>query len=314
MTGERPATDGRGVAILLSTFNGERYLAEQLASFTAQTHASWQLYWRDDGSSDGTVRQMDIFAAGEGAGRCVNHPEGGRMRATGSFLALLRLAMTGPAGFFAFSDQDDVWLPEKLSHGVAALGDLPPGRPGLYFCARDLVDAALAPVGQVLAPLRAPGFPTALTQNLAPGCCMMLNRAAAELIDATPVPEGTWHDWWAYIVVAAYGGKVIAGDTPDILYRQHDANLVGEPLGFWSRTLGAARRGRSPFMTMFWRHIAALQAGPAPLPQATRELLRVIDRTHRGGFIARLRVLWLPGFLRQTWAETLLFRLWFLLG
>jgi hypothetical protein len=67
-------------------------------------------------------------------------------------------------------------------------------------------------------------------------------------------------------------------------------------------------------MTMFWRHIAALQAGPAPLPQATRELLRVIDRTHRGGFLARLRVLWLPGFLRQTWAETLLFRLWFLLG
>ena len=133
MTKERPAADGPGVAILLSTFNGEQYLAEQLASFTAQTHANWQLYWRDDGSSDGTDRQVDIFAASEGAGRCINHPEGGHMRATGSFLALLRLALTGPARFFAFSDQDDVWLPEKLSHGVAALTDLPQGRPGLYF-------------------------------------------------------------------------------------------------------------------------------------------------------------------------------------
>jgi Glycosyl transferase family 2 len=314
MTEERPAADGPGVAILLSTFNGEQYLTEQLASFTAQTHANWQLYWRDDGSSDGTDRQVDIFAASEGAGRCINHPEGGHMRATGSFLALLRLALTGPARFFAFSDQDDVWLPDKLSHGVAALADLPQGRPGLYFCARALVDAALAPVGQVLAPRRAPGFPAALTQNLAPGCCMVLNRSAAELIDATPVPDGTWHDWWAYIVVAAHGGTVIAGDTPDILYRQHSANLVGEPLGFWSRTLGAARRGRSPFMRIFWRHIAALQAGPVPLPEDTRELLTVIDRTNRGGFLARLKVLWLQGFRRQTWAETLLFRVWFLLG
>jgi hypothetical protein len=67
-------------------------------------------------------------------------------------------------------------------------------------------------------------------------------------------------------------------------------------------------------MRIFWRHIAALQAGPAPLPEDTRELLTVIDRTNRGGFLARLKVLWLPGFRRQTWAETLLFRVWFLLG
>ena len=61
---------------------------------------------------------------------------------------------------------------------------------------------------------------------------MVLNRSAAELIDATPVPEGTWHDWWAYIVVAAYGGTVIAGDTPTSCI----ASIVrtGEPLGFWS--------------------------------------------------------------------------------
>jgi hypothetical protein len=303
-----------GVAILLSTFNGEQYLLEQLASFTAQTHANWQLYWRDDGSSDGTVQQMEIFISGQDAGRCVHHPEVGRMRATGSFLALLRLALGGSAAFFAFSDQDDVWLPEKLAHGVAALADLPRGHPGLYYCARALVDATLAPVGQVLAPRRPPGFPAALTQNLAPGCCMMLNRAAAELIDRSPVPEGTWHDWWAYVVVAAYGGTVTAGHTPDILYRQHSANLVGEPLGFWSRTLGAARRGRTPFMTIFWRHITALQTEPAPLPKETRETLTLIERTNRGGFLARLRILRLPGFVRQTWAETFLFRLWFLLG
>ena len=236
------------------------------------------------------------------------------MRATGSFLTLLHAALQGQATLFAFADQDDVWLPEKLAHGVAAFDDLPAHRPALYYCARTLVDSALRPIGQILAPSRPAGFPAALTQNLAPGCCTVLNRAAAAFIDTTPVPEGAWHDWWAYVVVAAHGGLVIAGDTPDILYRQHGYNLVGETRGFWNRTIAAARRGRGPFMILFWRQIAALQAGPALLPEHTQSMLTHIERAARGGPIARFLALWIPGLVRQTWAETLLFRLWFLLG
>ncbi|MEA2740162.1 MAG: hypothetical protein QOH05_3469 [Acetobacteraceae bacterium] len=313
--GAESATGTSSVAILLSTFNGERYLAEQLASFAAQTHTDWRLYWRDDGSSDRSPAMLAAFSGGPGSGRCVACPHGGsRLRATGSFLALLRDALGGPAAFFAFADQDDVWLPDKLAHGVAALQGVPPDRPALYFCGRALVDAGLVPVGEVLAPRRPPGFPAALTQNLAPGCCMMLNRAAAALIDAGPVPDGAWHDWWAYVVVSASGGSVIAGDTPDILYRQHSLNLVGEPRGFWHRTIGAARRGRGPFMTLFWRQVAALRAVPVPLPERTIAVLDTIERASKGGLPARIKALRLPGLLRQTWAETLLFRLWFLLG
>jgi hypothetical protein len=307
-----PASGGTCVAILLSTFNGERYLAEQLASFTEQTHTDWRLYWRDDGSSDGTAVVMAGFAAEPGtAERCVVCPQGGRLRATGSFLALLRVALRGSAAFFAFADQDDVWRPEKLAHAVAALGALPADRPALYFCGRALVDARLAPIGQVLAPRRPPGFPAALTQNLAPGCCIMLNRAAVESINAA---DGTWHDWWSYIVVSACGGVVIAGNTPDILYRQHSRNLVGEPRGFRSRAFAAIRRGQGPFMTLFWSQVEALLAGRIPLPAETRAQLTVIARGKRGGLPARLKALGLPGFIRQTWPETLLFRLWFLLG
>ena len=143
---------------------------------------------------------------------------------------------------------------------------------------------------------------------------MMLNRAAAELIDANPTPEGTWHDWWAYLVVSAHGGTVVGGNTPDILYRQHGENLVGEPNGFWQRTVGAARRGRTPFMSVFWRHVDVVQAGPTPPPVRTRTILASIEKARRGGVLARLRALCIPGFTRQTWAENLLFRLWFLLG
>jgi hypothetical protein len=302
------------VAILLSTFNGERYLHDQLNSYSAQTHGNWRLYWRDDGSTDGSSAVVHAFAKGAGEGQCRHAPETGQLRATGSFLALLHTALREDASCFAFSDQDDVWLPDKLAHAVASLADVPIGLPALYFCERTLVDAELRPIGRAPALRRPPGFPASLTQNVIPGCCMMLNRAAAELIDSTEAPERTWHDWWCYIVVSAGEGRVIRGDSPDILYRQHAGNLVGEPLTFWRRAVAALRRGRGPFISLFWRHVVALQARPALLPVRTRKILAKIAKASRAGLIARARILFIPGLVRQTWWETLVFRLWFLLG
>jgi hypothetical protein len=302
------------VAILLSTFNGERYLGEQLHSYMSQTHENWRLYWRDDGSTDDSLALVAAFANGPGRGRCIYVPEDGQLHATASFLTLLRMALRGGASFFAFSDQDDVWLPEKLTHAVAALGHVNDGRPTLYFCARTLVDSALQPIGQAPALRRPPGFPAALTQNVIPGCCMILNRAAAQLIVSAEVPDRTWHDWWCYLVVSAGDGLVIGGDSRDILYRQHAGNLVGEPLRFWHRTAAAVRRGRDPFISLLWRHVAALQARPGLLPDRTHTTLEAIVDASRGGVFARARALFIPGFVRQTWLETLVFRLWFLLG
>ena len=302
------------VAILLSVFNGERYLGEQLGSYTAQTHDNWQLYWRDDGSTDGSAAAVSAFAKEQERGQCIHLIEDGQLSATRSFLALLRMALQGGSNFFAFSDQDDVWLPEKLAHAVAALEPLADDQPGLYFCARTLVDSTLRPLGQAPALRRPPGFPAALTQNVIPGCCMILNRAAAELIVAAGVPDRTWHDWWCYLVVAAGGGLVICGDSADILYRQHDGNLVGEPLKFWRRTVAAVRRGRGPFIGLFWGHVAALQSRPGLLPESTRTVLATIVNASKGGMFARFKALFIPGFVRQTWLETLVFRVWFLLG
>jgi hypothetical protein len=310
MSGPEPC-----VAILLSTFDGERYLGEQLRSYGAQSHTNWLLYWRDDGSSDSTLTLMDAFAEGPASGQCIRIGESGRLGATGSFLVLLRQALRGPASFFAFSDQDDVWLPDKLAHGVAALARSPSNRPALYFCARALVDASLRPIGRAPAPCPPPAFPAALAQNVIPGCCMILNRAAAELIDAAVVPDVTWHDWWSYLVVSAGDGLVLSGGaSPDILYRQHGDNLVGETSGFWFRSARAVRRGRTPFMSLLRRHVDALRARPGLMPERTRALLTVIDGACQGSMFARLRALRIPGFVRQTWLETQLFRLWFLLG
>jgi glycosyltransferase involved in cell wall biosynthesis len=302
------------VAVLLSTYDGARYLGEQLGSYTAQTHGNWRLYWRDDGSSDESAALVEAFAIGPGYGRCVPCECAGRLGAAGSFLTLLAMAAAGPADYFAFSDQDDVWLPDKLAHGVAALLPVPPSRPALYFCSRTLADASLAPLGQAPLPRRAPGFPAALTQNVVPGCCMIMNRVAAKLVGESRVPDGTWHDWWSYIVVAASDGEIIAGASSDILYRQHGGNLVGESLTVWRRGVTAWLHGRASFLALFWRHVAAVRAWNGPLTEQTRARLAIIERARHGGLFARIRALRVPGLVRQTRLETQVFRLWFLWG
>lgn len=306
MHGQRAAS----VAVLLSTRNGARFLPAQLDSLLGQTYADWRLHWRDDGSDDATPALMEAFVHGAGAGRLVAHP-GGQLGVTESFLTLLR---TADADIVAFADQDDVWLPEKLARGVAALGAVPAEAPALYCARQVLVDCGLRRLGLSHALRRPPGFPTALTQNIATGCTVMLNRAAARLVAGSRAPSSTLHDWWCYLVVAAAGGRLIMDETPVVLYRQHPGNLVGAPRSLTRRAVAAMRRGPGVFMAVLRHHVAGLREQPHLLSPEAARALDEIDAALRSGPARRLAALRLPGLYRQTWQETLLFRIWFMVG
>ena len=301
------------VAILLSTYNGEKFLPEQLASFVAQEHADWTLFWRDDGSADDSPAILRAFAPD----RCVEiAAPAGNFGVLGSYFALLRAALPilGPDDFAAFADQDDVWLPHKLAKGVAALADVPACIPALYCARQALVDAALRPIGTSPAFTRPPGFPASLTQNIATGCTILLNRAAAALVAESQPPAGTLHDWWSYLLVTAAGGRVIADDTPALLYRQHGGNVVGARRSHLQRAVAAVRRGPGPFMADLRRHLDGLAANAALLTDPARRDVAYLRAALANGKLARLRALRLPGLRRQGRREGLLFSLWFLLG
>jgi glycosyltransferase involved in cell wall biosynthesis len=305
------------VAILLSTFNGAAFLREQLDSFGVQTHGDWVLYWRDDGSTDDTVAIVEDFAARAGQGRCVridDRPP--RLGATASFLHLLASVAPGLGApdAVAFADQDDVWLPEKLARGIDALGRVGPDVPGLYCARQMLVDARLQPLAVSAAFGASAGFPAALTQNIATGCTVMMNRAAATSVARSTPSAGALHDWWCYLVVSAAGGRVVRDDTPVVLYRQHGRNLVGAPRSRPARALAALRRGSGLFMSGFRQNVAALASQPHLLTDQARADLAALGRALDGPWWRRLAVLRMKGLARQTWAETMLFRCWFLLG
>jgi glycosyltransferase involved in cell wall biosynthesis len=309
-------TDPR-VAILLATFNGAAWLQAQLDSFLEQTHNNWLLYWRDDGSADDTVAIVKEFSARAGQGRCVQVVlPVGHLGATGNFLALLRAvsADLAESDLVAFADQDDVWLPTKLARGVAALMALPAAEPVLYCARQILVDANLRQIGRSGKLTRPPAFPAALTQNVVTGCTMMLNRAGAQLLAASQPPSVALHDWWAYLLVTASGGRLLQDAEPVILYRQHAGNLVGAPPSRWRRALDALRRGPGLYMTVLRQHVAALLAQPQVLTARAHAELLWLDGALRNRPWRRLGALAMPGLRRQTWAETLLFRWWFLVG
>ncbi len=301
------------VAILLSTYNGEAFLSEQLESFLAQTHPFWTLLWRDDGSSDGTVSIMAMFSKGAGAGRCIRIDGGDHLGVTNSFMRLLRELPEGHVASFA--DQDDIWLPRKLERGLLALGDAYDPRPALYCARQRLVDGSLRPLGSSPRLRRLPAFPASLTQNIATGCTVMLNCAASRTIAASRPPMGTLHDWWSYLLVGAVGGRLIIDPEPTVLYRQHRGNAVGAPHSTLRRGLAALWRGPDAFMMLFRAHVAELAAEAAILSPEARADIAVLRQSLCGGRLTRLRaMLTLPGLARRTPLETLLFRLWFLIG
>lgn len=222
------------VVVLMSTYNGGRYVAEQLASILQQLPLDGRVLVRDDGSSDDTTAR--VLAIGDPRVELVRGHNLGFGR---SFLTLLAMSPSD-ADLVMFSDQDDVWLPGKLERAWRHLTPLG-ATPGLYGSAQMLADAELRPLHVTPPWPRGPSLANALTENIITGCTAALNRPAVELLQRAGVPDGVhFHDWWLYLVVSAFG-TVVYDVEPALLYRQHDGNVIGHGAGWFGRQWGVLK-------------------------------------------------------------------------
>jgi glycosyltransferase involved in cell wall biosynthesis len=231
-TGDR-SSEMPSVRVLLSTYNGGRYLQELLNSLTAQQGVAVKLLVRDDGSIDATP---SILCEAAASMHDTTMTLGCNKGVVCSFLELIETCPRD-AQYYAFCDQDDVWLPTKLERAVQQLTAAEDDVPTLY-CSRLLVtDSLLGHSRLTPLPRRPLGLSNALVQNVATGCTIVMNaRAFALLQDRKPSPDCLrMHDSWAYLVVSACG-RVVYDSVPEILYRQHEGNVIGSPSGL--RALG----------------------------------------------------------------------------
>ena len=220
------------IAILMSTYNGERYLAQQLDSILAQTITDWRLTVRDDGSTDGTVAVLREYSKKEP--RITLVTDGENIGPCRSFERLL--TQCEEAEYYAFADQDDVWRPDKLAICIASMKSAEsryPDRPIVVHTDLQVVDSHLEEI--------APSFwkysnirPNLLDNNIrylaicnsVTGCAMMFNQRAR----ACSLPFGAnayMHDAWIALRTAEAGGKVVPVPQTPIAYRQHSANSLG---------------------------------------------------------------------------------------
>lgn len=222
------------VAVLMSTYNGERYVAEQLRSILGQLPAGSRILVRDDGSNDGTANVIEALADPR-----ISLSRGKNLGFGASFLTLLAQAPRD-ADMVMFADQDDFWLPGKIDRAWRYLQPLS-DRPALYGSAQMLADAELRPLRATPPWPRGPSLANALTENIITGCTAALNRSAVDLLQRAGVPEGVhFHDWWMYLVVSAFG-TVVFDDEPTLLYRQHGGNQIGHGVGRFARCAGIVR-------------------------------------------------------------------------
>jgi glycosyltransferase involved in cell wall biosynthesis len=287
------------IAVLLATWNGAPNLGEQLASYRGQSLPPTQLIVSDDGSRDETLAILAEFVASD-PGFAVDLRSGPKRGGGQNFLSLLR-AVPESTDFVALSDQDDVWLPEKIERGVRILAQQPPDRPALlggrsYICDSTLGNRRLSSL-----PSKPPGFRHALVQNFAGGNTMMLNRAAIDLLRAaaTEANRVVVHDWWIYQVISGVGGVVIFDEAPLLLYRQHSGNQIGANAGIAAKL----RRLRWMLDGRFRRwnaiNLAALRASAHRFTPENRALIADFALLQRAGLWQRLSILRRLGLYRQ---------------
>lgn len=211
------------VIVLMATYHGEKYVEQQLKSIYNQTYAGKiTVCIRDDGSADGTCEK--ILGVKRPQGRALVLRRGKNLGPARSFLRLIQTA--GEADWYFYSDQDDVWAPDKVENAVNQMCRAGKG-PLLYGCNYSLCDEKLTPVKKYEIESKLQFTPLKmLFYNKIPGCCMGMNRALLDRLKEMKLTSVMMHDSMT-LCYALFAGAVVYDKEPKVLHRIHADNVVG---------------------------------------------------------------------------------------
>ena len=220
------------IDILMSAYNGERYIETQLDSIISQSYTAWKLYIRDDGSSDKTTKILEKYRSRYPGKIAIIVDSVARLGPTQSFNKLLSICS---AEYIAFADQDDYWLPNKLALQIDKMTEIEKQIGGdksiLVHTDLVVVDHNLTNVAdsfwkyQKLHPEKMANIKVLLTQNFVTGCTMLINRPLLKMVMPVSV-DAIMHDRWIGLI-ALLNGRIINLPQATVQYRQHSGNAVG---------------------------------------------------------------------------------------
>lgn len=287
------------VAILLCTYNGARFLAEQLDSLEAQTHQNWIVIASDDGSTDHTLEILEQYRLKWSSEKLIirSGPQNGFCQNFLSLACDLKIR----ADYYAFCDQDDVWLPSKLEVAVSNIvANQLPKIPYVYCGRTQYVTERLRLCG--ISPLFVfpRNFRNALVQSIAGGNTMVFNHSTKVLVEQAGPLEVVSHDWWLYQLVTGVGGEVFYDPVPQVLYRQHEYALVGGNNSFSARINRVRMLLAGRFQQWNSQNISALMQVNHLLVKNHQELLKIFISLRVASVKDRFRLMEVCGLYRQT--------------
>ncbi|HFI0315316.1 TPA: glycosyltransferase family 2 protein [Streptococcus suis] len=295
------------VNILMSTYNGQQFLAEQIRSIQDQSYTDWTLFIRDDGSSDNTKEILKDFERQDSRIHLIDSDKSDNLGVIKSFHKLVN---HDRADYYFFSDQDDVWLPNKLELSLKEAQNYLADLPLMVYMDLKVVNQDLEIMTESMVKSQSHHANTELvqelTENTVTGGVAMINHALAEMWQETD--DILMHDWYLALLASAFGNLVFI-DQPGELYRQHSDNVLG------ARTLSKRfKKWIRPHIlfAVYWdliknsqkqaRHLLQM-----PLSQSNRELIEAFVTIMDKPMLERFRILRKYGLRKNKAIHTLVF-------
>lgn len=295
------------VNILMSTYNGQQFLAEQIRSIQDQSYTDWTLFIRDDGSSDNTKEILKDFERQDSRIHLIDSDKSDNLGVIKSFHKLVN---HDRADYYFFSDQDDVWLPNKLELSLKEAQNYLADFPLMVYMDLKVVNQDLEIMTESMVKSQSHHANTELvqelTENTVTGGVAMINHALAEMWQETD--DILMHDWYLALLASAFGNLVFI-DQPGELYRQHSDNVLG------ARTLSKRfKKWIRPHIlfAVYWDLIKNSQKQAShllqmPLSQSNRELIEAFVTIMDKSMLERFRILRKYGLRKNKAFHTLVF-------
>lgn len=296
------------VKVLLSAYNGAEYIKQQIDSILAQTYENIELYVRDDGSKDATASILKEYEKTHK----IHVTYGENVGFVRSFEKLMQ--ESGDADYYAFCDQDDVWLPEKIAMAVDLLEKEDNHQPLLYFSNYDYYDGNLN--FQEHHKMENPNisFRNALVDCVSLGFNSVFNKCARDMVVEKMPEHSLGHDWWMYMVCVAFG-KVVYDNRVTVKYRRHSENVSSAGMSFIRFQIW---RFKKFFLNGYFKkvRIQIQEFKDLYYNSLKSENQKLMDLFSESGFhpILGVRKVFCPGRFRQGTVDEIFLRIIFLIG
>ncbi|MCB4986042.1 glycosyltransferase family 2 protein [Streptococcus mutans] len=297
------------VNILMSTYNGQEFIAQQIQSIQKQTFENWNLLIRDDGSSDETPKIIADFAKSDARIRFINADKRENFGVIKNFYTLLKYEK---ADYYFFSDQDDVWQPQKLELTLASVEKENNQIPLMVYTDLIVVDRDLQVLHDSMIKTQSHHANTSLleelTENTVTGGTMMVNHCLAKQWKQC-YDDLIMHDWYLALLAASLGKLIYLDETTE-LYRQHESNVLGART--WSKRLKNWLRPHRLVKKYWWLVTSSQQQASHLLeldvPAANKAIIQAYVTLLDQSFLNRIKWLKQYGFAKNRAFHTFVFK------